>query len=110
MLGKNTAEHQRKRRSQMELYCGIDLHARNLFLIILNGLLKVIFQRRFSNDLELIIAALEPYREAIAGIAVESTFNWYWLVDGLMDHGYRLHLANTNKFWPGSRGIGLAPL
>lgn len=81
----------------MKLYCGIDLHARNLYLVILNGLLKVIFQRRFSNDLDLIVAALEPYREAIAGIAVESTFNWYWLVDGLMDQGYRLHLANTNK-------------
>jgi len=25
---------------------------------------------------------------------VESTFNWYWLVDGLMDNGYRVHLAN----------------
>jgi transposase len=81
----------------MKLYCGIDLHARNLYLVILNGLLKVIFQRRVSNDLDVIVAALEPYREAIAGIAVESTFNWYWLVDGLMDHGYRLHLANTNK-------------
>ena len=28
------------------------------------------------------------------GVVVESTFNWYWLVDGLMDHGYRVHLAN----------------
>ena len=37
---------------------------------------------------------LEPFEENIAGIAVESTFNWYWLVDGLMDHGYRVHLAN----------------
>jgi len=26
---------------------------------------------------------------------VESTYNWYWLVDGLMEAGYRLHLANT---------------
>jgi len=25
---------------------------------------------------------------------VESTYNWYWLVDGFMDAGYRLHLAN----------------
>ena len=81
----------------MKLYCGIDLHARNLFLVILDGLLKVIFQRRFKNDLEVIVAALEPYREEIVGIAVESTFNWYWVVDGLMEHDYRLHLANTNK-------------
>ena len=25
---------------------------------------------------------------------VESTYNWYWLVDGLMDADYRVHLAN----------------
>jgi hypothetical protein len=30
---------------------------------------------------------------------VESTYNWYWLVDGLMEHGYRVHLANTT--WSG---------
>ena len=29
------------------------------------------------------------------GVAVESTYNWYWLVDGLMDHGYIVHLVNT---------------
>ena len=28
-------------------------------------------------------------------MVVESTYNWYWLVDGLMEHGYRVHLANT---------------
>jgi transposase len=41
------------------------------------------------------LATLEPFREELQGIVVESTFNWYWLVDGLMDAGYReLHLAN----------------
>ncbi len=30
----------------------------------------------------------------LCGVVVESTYNWYWLVDGLMDAGYRLHLAN----------------
>jgi transposase len=29
------------------------------------------------------------------GIVVESTCNWYWLVDGLMEQGHRVHLANT---------------
>jgi len=38
---------------------------------------------------------LEPHREALVGVAVESTFNWYWLVDGLMDAGHRVHLTNT---------------
>jgi hypothetical protein len=36
---------------------------------------------------------LEPHREELAGVAVESTFNWYWLVDGLIDAGYEVHLS-----------------
>jgi transposase len=38
---------------------------------------------------------LAPYRERLdAGVVVESTYNWYWLVDGLNEHGYRVRLAN----------------
>ena len=29
------------------------------------------------------------------GLAVESSYNWYWLVDGLTDAGYWVHMANT---------------
>jgi transposase len=43
----------------------------------------------------LIAQQLSGYRDALQGIVVESTFNWYWLVDGLMDQGHRLHLAKT---------------
>ena len=41
------------------------------------------------------MATLAPYREEISGIVVESTYNWYWLVDALMEAGYGVHLANT---------------
>jgi transposase len=41
------------------------------------------------------VQALAPHREELIGVVVESTYNWYWLVDGLMDAGYRVHLANT---------------
>ena len=47
------------------------------------------------NDLKLILGQLAPYQSKIEGIVVESTYNWYWLVDGLMEQGYRVHLANT---------------
>ena len=56
---------------------------------------KLVYRRRLANDLQLVLAELEPYRDAIEGLVVESTYNWYWLVDGLMDAGYQLHLANT---------------
>jgi transposase len=37
---------------------------------------------------------LAPYHADIEGLVVESTYNWYWLVDGLMEADYRVHLAN----------------
>jgi transposase len=47
------------------------------------------------NELPLILRALEPHRNELVGVVVESTYNWYWLVDGLQAAGYRVHLANT---------------
>ncbi len=41
-----------------------------------------------------ILQLLKPYKKRIVTIAVESTFNWYWLVDGLQDQGYHVVLAN----------------
>ena len=79
----------------MALYCGIDLHSRDSWLAILDDGLEVIGETKVGNDLETILRVLEPHREALAGVAVESTFNWYWLVDGLMDAGHRVHLTNT---------------
>ncbi len=79
----------------MALYCGIDLHSRDSWLAILNEELEVVGETKVGNDLEAILRVLEPHREALEGVAVESTFNWYWLVDGLMDAGHRVHLTNT---------------
>jgi transposase len=87
----------------MALYCGIDLHSRDCWLAILDGGLKVVREAKVGNDLEAILEILEPYREDLKGIAVESTFNWYWLVDGLDECGYQMHLVNTwaVKQWEG---------
>jgi transposase len=58
---------------------------------------KRVFKKRLKNDLSLILASLEPFRKELDGIVVESTYNWYWLVDGLMDNGYGgVHLANPS--------------
>ena len=56
---------------------------------------RVVYQKRLSNDLSLIRSELSPYQSQIQGVAIESTFNWYWLVDGLMDVGFKVHLVNT---------------
>jgi transposase len=78
----------------MGLYAGIDLHASNSFLAVVDREGKSLFRKRLSNDSSILLNVLEPYKEAMRGIAVESTFNWYWLVDALMEAGYGVHLAN----------------
>ena len=81
----------------MELYSGLDLHSRNTYIGILDTDFKRIFKKRVSNNLGLILETLEPFKEQLKGLVVESTYNWYWLVDGLMDAGYsRVHLANPS--------------
>ncbi len=79
----------------MKLYAGIDLHSNNNVVVVQDEEDKVVGRRRLANDLKTVSAWLEPYRDDLAGVVVESTYNWYWLVDGLMEQGYPVHLANT---------------
>ena len=79
----------------MELYGAIDLHSNNNVMVLIDEQDQVVYQKRLPNDLSLMIQQLAAYRESLQGIVVESTYNWYWLVDGLMDQGHRIHLANT---------------
>ena len=79
----------------MSLYAAIDLHSNNGVLSIIDGNDRVQYERRLPNELPLVLGALEPFRGQLSAIAVESTYNWYWLVDGLMDHGYNARLVNT---------------
>jgi len=79
----------------MQLYCGIDLHSNNSVVSLINDDDQLISEKRLDNNLEAIEHHLQPYQDAISGVVVESTYNWYWLVDGLIEHGYPVHLANT---------------
>ena len=77
-------------------YCGIDLHSNNSVVIVSDEEDRIVFSKRLPNDLGQIGAALEPHREDLAGVVIESTYNWYWLVDGLMATGYQVHLAHPS--------------
>ena len=79
----------------MLLYGGIDLHANNSVVVVLNAQDQVLYQQRLDNHLPTILEQLTPYRGDLEGVVVASTYNWYWLVDGLMEAGYRVHLANS---------------
>jgi len=80
----------------MKLYGGVDLHSNNSWFGIMDKSEKKVLRKKLPNELPKILNVLKPYRKDLVGIAVESTFNWYWLVDGLMDNGYKVHLANPS--------------
>src|SRR6266567_1859136 len=78
----------------MSLYGGIDLHANNSVIVLINEQDEVIYRKRLPNALPTILEQLAPYHTEMKGLVVDATYNWYWLVDGLMEADYRVHLAN----------------
>jgi len=80
----------------MKAYAGIDLHSSNNYTAIIDEQDKRLFGKRLPNDLGVVLSALDPFRGKLEGVVVESTYNWYWLVDGLEDAGYKVHLANPS--------------
>jgi len=80
----------------MKLYGAIDLHSNNAICGAIDSHDRVKLRKKSPCEPEAILDAFAPFKQDILGIAVESTFNWYWLVDGLMDAGYRVHLVNTS--------------
>jgi transposase len=81
--------------TDMELYSGIDLHSNNSVVSVLDEQDRTVFAKRLPNDLQAIVAALQSCGGSLRGVAVESTYNWCWLVDGLQDARFTVHLVNT---------------
>ena len=82
------------RRPKDKLIAGIDLHGNNLVIGVINQDGKRIAHRKLDCDLKQVVAFLQPLKPQLQSLAVESTFNWYWLVDGLHAQGYPIDLAN----------------
>jgi transposase len=64
-------------------------------MALLDAHAQGVAEKRLPNALNTILAYLAPDHAALTGLVVESTYNWYWLVDGLCEAGYRVHLAHT---------------
>lgn len=77
-----------------QIMAGIDLHSNNLVVGLVNQDGQRLKHQRLDCDLGLVKGFLKPYRRRLKSIAVESTYNWYWLVDGLRADGYPVQLAN----------------
>jgi len=80
----------------MDLYSAIDLHSNSSYSAIIDADGRHVAKKKLPNDAALIHAWLSKFKADIRGIVVESTYNWYWLVDALMDDGFKVHLANPS--------------
>jgi transposase len=90
----------RPKEKKDKLIAGIDLHSNNVMIGIINQDGKRIAHRKLECDLNEVIEFLEPLKPQLQSMAVESTFNWYWLVDGLRGKEYPIDLANPAKIEP----------
>jgi transposase len=79
------------------LYCGVDLHSNNAMYVITDEQDKQLFCRRLPNELPVVLESLTPFRTRLKVVAVESTYNWYWLVDGLQERDYPVVLAHPSE-------------
>ena len=78
----------------MKVMAGIDLHSNNAVCGLVDQDGKRLLHKRVPCDLRSVLDVLAPYKQQLDTVAVESTFNWYWLVDGLQDNQYHVVLAN----------------
>lgn len=87
----------------MGFYSGLDLHSNNCVIGVMDQDGKRLRKKRVANDLSEVEAVLRPYREELVAVVVESTYNWYWLVDGLQGRNYPVRLAHPagNKPYSG---------
>ena len=66
-------------------YCGIDLHARSMYLCIQNQEGQVVLHRNMEARPEPFLKAIEPFKEDVV-VGVECIFTWYWLADLCAEH------------------------
>jgi transposase len=79
------------------LMAGIDLHSNNLMIGIVDEEGQRVGHQKLACELKAVVEFLKPYQGRLKSLAVESTYNWYWLVDGLRALGYPVVLANPAK-------------
>jgi transposase len=79
---------------QHHAYCGIDLHARSMYVCILNQEGEIMLHRNMKASPEPFLKAIAPYREELV-VAVECIFTWYWLADLCVQEGIPFVLGHA---------------
>jgi len=80
--------------TQHPFYCGIDLHARTMYMCILDQAGEIRLHRNMPATPEALLKAIAPYREQIV-LAAECMFTWYWLADLCAEHGIPFVLGHA---------------
>jgi len=75
-------------------YCGIDLHARSMYLCVLSHDGKTLLHKNLPTDPDVFLNAIAPFREDLV-VAVECIFTWYWLADLCAQEGIAFVLGHA---------------
>jgi transposase len=99
MLGKSTVTKEggdlmRFYTTQHQFYCGIDLHARSMYVCILDQAGETLLHRNMKTNPETFLKVIAPYRDGLV-VAVECMFTWYWLADLCADEGIPFVLGHA---------------
>ena len=81
----------------MGLYIGLDVHSSSSLVGVVDEGGRRLMTKKVHNDPRLVVEVVKSLPGEIVGVVVESTYNWYWVVDAVMDAGYRVHLANPSQ-------------
>ena len=77
-----------------KVIAGMDLHSNNVVIGVMDLDGKRVASRKVACDLQEVVRFLAPFKKRLEAVGVESTYNWYWLVDGLQALKYPVVLAN----------------
>lgn len=80
--------------NQHKFYCGIDLHARKMYLCVLDQNGEIRLHRNIDTDRGAFLKAIEPFQEDVV-VAVECMFTWYWIADLCQSEGIPFVLGHV---------------
>src|SRR5919106_3276141 len=80
--------------NQHPFYCGIDLHARSVYVCIINHDGEILMHKNMKAAPEPFLKAIAPYRDDLV-VAVECIFTWYWLSDLCIREGIAFVLGHA---------------
>jgi Transposase len=79
---------------QHPFYCGIDLHARRMYVCIVNHDGEIVLHKNMKAAPEPFLTAIAPYRDGLV-VAVACLFTWYWLAALCAQEGLAFVLGHS---------------